>query len=85
MISLNAMSYYFTARIWYVFEHFRQICFYKNNYSIFRQLFRLRENTTTNKWEGKEITTCGPEMCVPPLTGIYEPYIISFGEDESGN
>ena len=23
-------------------------------------------------------------MCVPPLTGIYEPYIISFGEDESG-
>jgi hypothetical protein len=47
-------------------------------------LFRLRENTTTNKWEGREITTCGPEMCVPPLTGIYEPYIISFGEDESG-
>ncbi|CAC5360720.1 HHIP-like protein 1,HHIP-like protein 2 [Mytilus coruscus] len=48
------------------------------------KLFSLEENITSSTWNGKQITTCGPEVCVPPLTGKYEPNIISFGEDESG-
>ncbi|XP_071159989.1 HHIP-like protein 2 isoform X2 [Mytilus edulis] len=48
------------------------------------KLFSLDENITSSTWNGKQITTCGPELCVPPLTGKYEPNIISFGEDESG-
>ena len=51
----------------------------------YRRLFRLKENTSTEKWENQEILMCGNETCFNGLVGVYEKNILSFGEDANGN
>ena len=48
------------------------------------RLFRLLENKTTQMWVNKELFMCGGEICMNGLQGHYEPFILSFGEDEDG-
>lgn len=53
-------------------------------YLFFSRLFRLFENKTTQMWVNKELFMCGSDVCLSGLQGYYEPFILSFGEDEDG-
>lgn len=53
-------------------------------YLSFSRLFRLFENKTTQMWMNKELFMCGSDVCLSGLQGYYEPFILSFGEDEDG-
>lgn len=48
------------------------------------RMFTLTENKTTGVWEDKEICFGDGKYCTNKLSGNFEPYILSFGEDEGG-
>lgn len=47
-------------------------------------MFTLTENKTTGLWEDKEICFGDDKYCTNKLSGEFERYILSFGEDEGG-
>lgn len=47
-------------------------------------MFTLTENKTTGLWEDKEICFGDGKYCTNKLSGGFERYILSFGEDEGG-
>ena len=48
------------------------------------RMFTLTENKTTGLWEDKEICFGDDKYCTNKLSGEFERYILSFGEDEEG-
>ena len=49
-----------------------------------RKLFRLKEDPETKAWDHEVMNMCDIDRCTPPLSKLYSPRIISFGEDEAG-
>ena len=47
-------------------------------------MFTLTENKITRLWEDKEICFGDAKYCTNKLSGEFERYILSFGEDEGG-
>lgn len=47
-------------------------------------MFTLTENKTTGRWEDEEICFGDDKYCTNKLSGEFERYILSFGEDEEG-
>ena len=47
-------------------------------------MFTLTENKKTGLWEDKEICFGDAKYCTNKLSGEFERYILSFGEDEGG-
>ncbi|KAL9954842.1 hypothetical protein ACROYT_G042423 [Oculina patagonica] len=52
--------------------------------TITSRMFTLTENKTTGLWEDKEICFGDDKYCTNKLSGEFERYILSFGEDEEG-
>ena len=48
------------------------------------RMFTLTENKITGLWEDKEICFGDAKYCTNELSGEFERYILSFGEDEGG-
>ncbi|XP_077980158.1 HHIP-like protein 2 [Glandiceps talaboti] len=47
-------------------------------------LFMLTENKTSGEWQSKDICMGDESICNNGLVGTYPKYLLSFGEDESG-
>lgn len=69
-----------------VVDFFYQYFIYLFFFFIFfnSRMFTLTENKTTGLWEDKEICFGDDKYCTNKLSGEFERYILSFGEDEGG-
>ena len=63
---------------------FLVVDFFFNHIFFNSRMFTLTENKTTGVWEDKEICFGDDKYCTNKLSGKFERYILSFGEDEGG-
>ena len=69
----------------WVIKMFTSVSFiFRGSSFTYSRLFALTEDKTTGKWKDEELCFGDDKYCTDNLSGEFERFILSFGEDEHG-